>query len=518
MRRIRTDAGTCRVDADVDVDVDAEAARAWGRDWAALAALMLAYAGLFAAFYPPLPGIEDEVGFVNQALVWSRGAISAEGAGLPALVDFAEVDGRHVAARHPGRSLAALPFLVLGGVRATFVSGLLLHLAMTGLGAWLLTRLGRSPLWAVLLLFHPTLAIYSRTILADGAAGTGLLLAALAVSSASPLAGVGAGLAVGLAASMRYHAALALPVVAAAFLIPRGRPQARRDAALCLLAGGFAGGLLVVYNLAVYHAPTEPFTGRRGYFSAAFLVPHARFYALALMVIWPAMLPAPLLDRSPLRWLVRGVCGLFLGFLTLYYFHDRAANWLGTAIVGQRLLQVALPLWIVAYAGVLDDRVAGPLRRRLGARIAAGLAVLACVGLLAGVGLIFGSHQRHLDRLLEARETVVADVPEGSLIVYDGAVPKLVGIPVDAPAYRLRQLTYLNRPAEDPRRLFADLDREERPWYLAALHKVPSGPMTDHARALIDRYGLERVPVRSPILSLYVRRRPSPAMVSAPSP
>jgi len=50
---------------------------------------------------------------------------------------------------------------------------------MTALAAWLLARLGRSPLWAVLLLLHPTLAVYSRTLLADGAAGTGLLLAAL---------------------------------------------------------------------------------------------------------------------------------------------------------------------------------------------------------------------------------------------------------------------------------------------------------------------------------------------------
>src|SRR5262245_19788356 len=100
------------------------------------------------------------------------------------------------------------------------------------------------------------------------------------------------------------------------------------------------------------------------------------------MTIWPAMLPAPLLDRSLLRWLIRGVCGLFFGFLTLYYFHDRAPDWLGTAVVGQRLLQVALPLWVVAYAGVLDDRVAGPLRRRLGGRTCAGLEALACAGLL----------------------------------------------------------------------------------------------------------------------------------------
>src|SRR5262245_36171417 len=105
--------------------------QSWRHEWLALAAVMFAYGALFSVYYPPLPGIEDEIGFVNQALVWSRGAISAEGAGLPGLADFTLVDGRHVAARHPGRSLAALPFLMAGGVRATFVSGLILHLAMT---------------------------------------------------------------------------------------------------------------------------------------------------------------------------------------------------------------------------------------------------------------------------------------------------------------------------------------------------------------------------------------------------
>jgi len=36
------------------------------------------------------------------------------------------------------------------------------------------------------------------------------------------------------------------------------------------------------------------------------------------------MLFAPVLDRSRLRWLVRGVIVLFLGPLLFYYFHDIA--------------------------------------------------------------------------------------------------------------------------------------------------------------------------------------------------
>jgi hypothetical protein len=486
-----------------------------GREWAALAALMAAFAVVFLAFYPTLPGIEDEVGFINQSLVWSRGSLSAEGAGFSELWDFIEVHGRHVPARHPGRSLIALPFVWFGGVRAAFLSGLLLHLGLTGLGALVLVRLGRSPLWAALLLFHPTLAIYSRTITADAAAGTGLLLAALAVLSRGRFAGVCAGLAVGLAAAMRYHAALALPIVAASFFWPRGRPHAWRDAVLCVAGGCLGGGLIVIYNLAVYGTPTEPFTGSRGFFSTAFFVPHAEFYVAALMTIWPAMLLAPLVDRSSLRWLVRGVCGVFLGFLTLYYFHDRGSSWIETAVVGQRLLQVALPIWIISYAGMLDDWVVIPLFEYLGRRTRMALAALACAGLLMGMTLAFARHQHHLNELRAARDALIADVPEGSLIVFDGALFKLVGIPEGVPTYRLRQLLYDDEVIE-PRRLSEDLDHEPRPWFLATLHRGPRGVLAEASRELIARRRMEPVATNSAILSLYVSPKRTPPVEATP--
>jgi hypothetical protein len=199
------------------------------RDWVMLSVLMAAYAALFAAFYPPSFGIEDEVGYINQALIWTSGALTAEGAGFADLDGFAYLNGRHVPVRQPGRSLASLPFLALGGVGAVFVSGLLLHLATAAMAGVILSRLGCSPLKAVLVLFDPTLAIYSRTVMADGGVGLGLLLAALAVARTDRrYSGVLAGAAVGLAVLLRYHAGLALPFVAAAFLHP---PSARIPAA-----------------------------------------------------------------------------------------------------------------------------------------------------------------------------------------------------------------------------------------------------------------------------------------------
>lgn len=470
------------------------------RQWAALAALMLGYSALFALTYPPLAGIEDEVGFINQALVWSRGAVSAEGAELPDLADFVAAGDRHVSMRQPGRSLLALPFLMAGGVRWVFVSGLLLHLATTALAALLLARLGHAPLWAALVLFHPTLAIYSRTMMGDEAAGTALLLAALAFTSTSRLAGVWAGLAVGLAATMRYHAGLALPVVAAAFLLTPGRANRWRDAVLCLLGGGGAGALIVVYNLLVYGSPFESNPNMHGKFGADYLAPQAAFYATALMLIWPAMLLAPLLDRTPLRWLVRGVCGFFFVFLCFYYFHDSTPRWLETLVVGQRLFEVALPLWVVSYAGVIDDHVAAPLQRWLGPRVWTGIAALGCAGLLAGTALMFVRHEEHLNRLLAVRAATAAAIPEGSLVVCHGPLLKLFGVPLEVPTYRWRQLQYRDVVLDHT----AEINRQRRPWYLAVLLEQPGEPLPKAARALVARYEMEPVPTTNPRLLVFV--------------
>ena len=227
---------------------------------------------------------------------------------------------------------------MLGGVRAMFVSGLVLHLALTALGALLLLASAgpASPLWAALLLFHPTLAIYSRTIMADATAGTGPVAGGagrLDLGVALTLAAIGAGpwRSAWRPRCAHHHAALALDGRRRRVPAPRGGPMPGATPRLCVLSAGsgLPAALIVLYNLAVYHAPLEPFTAGRGYFSAAFLVPHAAFYTTALLAIWPAMLLAPVLDRSPLRWLIRGLCGVFLAVpAALLLPRPRLGDWL----------------------------------------------------------------------------------------------------------------------------------------------------------------------------------------------
>ncbi|MHC5543089.1 hypothetical protein ACYOEI_33115, partial [Singulisphaera rosea] len=297
------------------------------------------------------------------------------------------------------------------------------------------------------------------------------------------------------------------------------RPRAWRDAILCVVTAAACGSLIVGYNFVVYGTATEPFTGGRGTFQLDVFVPHLVFYSTALAVLWPGMIVAPVLDRSRLRWMVRGLCGVFFGFLTFYYFHDSGSSWAETLVVGQRLLQVALPIWIVSYAGVLDDWIVTPIRRALGGRVWNALVVVSCVVLLGAIGVVFKKHQGHLRTLLEAREAVVANVPPNSLIVYAGAFFKLVDLPGETPAYRIRELMYQDRPKEDPKILMEDLGRETDSWYLAALgHRNRAETLSDYPRSLVERFAMVEVPTHSSSLLLYVHRKGGPVPGSTPKP
>ena len=488
------------------------------RSWRILIGCCIAYAALFLRFYPPLSGIEDEVGFVNQSLVWSRGAMTSEAAGFAEVADFGEPNGRprlmdfvrvgdvHRPSRHPGRSLILLPFVMVGGVRVGFVSGLLIHWATTLIGAALLARLGRSPLWALLILFHPTLALYSRTVTADEAAGGFLVLATFFATRPGRGNAVAAGIAVGVAALMRYHAGLALPVIAASIALDPARDRRRGDGLAAFVAGGSFGGVIVAYNLLFYGALLDPVGAQRGQFGLTFARENAPFYFVALMSFWPGMLLAPALDRSVVGGIARGLSTIYLGFFTLYYFHDRAGGILETSVVGLRLMQVALPVWIVSYAGAIDDRIVRPLRRRIGVR-AVGIAA-ACVGLglLGATATAFQKHQAHLSMLKKAHDAIVAEAPGGSVIVAHGGIHKLFGIPSGGPVYRWRMLEFQGTPIDRS----AELDRLESPWFLAVLAR--GEPLPDSANAMIEAYRMRRIAPTIPSLILYRAEPPRRAI------
>lgn len=492
-----------------------------------LAVGILAYCLLFFAFYPPIAGIDDEQGFVNQAIFWSRGAFSAEGAGLPTtLGDLVVVNDRHMPARHPGRSLVALPFYLAGGYAGVFASGAFLHVVTTLLAAATFRRLGLSAWWAVAVLFHPTLLIYSRTVMADAPAGMGLLISVFA------LAGRGgpnlrdlvlAGLGVSVAATMRHHAAAALPAIALAAALRTGpgglamlrdasaRKTALRAGVIVCLAAAVGSLPLIGFNLAAYGSIFDPFSSGRGLFGLRYLPEQLPFYAEALSLFWPLMFFAPVIARGPARGVVAGICGTFLALLGCYYFHDKAASRVQTDIIGLRLMQVALPAWIVAY-GMALARVGGlsPARLRGDARVRAGLAWAAVIlGTVLTTG-IFVQHQRRLTDLHERRQEILRLTPGGGFVLYEGVVSKLMGIARDdQPEYLFHPVTFLGVYSYTPAEIRAEI-ASGRPVHLIFSGKNPGDEPTPIFRDLLEKLDAEPVTADSARVRVWKPRRNLP--------
>ncbi|HEY3175475.1 MAG TPA: hypothetical protein VGK94_06900 [Candidatus Polarisedimenticolia bacterium] len=463
------------------------------RHWLYLAAFASVYGLLFLAYYPPTHGVEDEVGFINQTLALSRGAITPEGAGFEGLQDFRPYKGRMVGIRNPGRPLISAPFVALGGLRGVFLPGALVHLGLTFVGALIFVRLGLSPLWGCLLLWHPTLCLYSRTVMGDTAAGLAVLFALLVLLS-SRRPGAGAGLALGAAAVMRYQAGLVLPFFALAIFADPAIARRRREAFMCLLTGAGAGALIVAYNFHMYGNPTGIVKGEFGlrYFPGNLI-----FYSAVLLSIWPFMLIAPAIDRSRLRLASAAVCAPTFAFFCFYYFHDQGPGIVQTLVVGPRLIQIALPAWIVTYCVVMDRHVVTRLSGLIPRRAIGGLAGVALILLATFNGLMFARHQRHLENLIDLRAEIAGTVPPGSLLLSNSVAWKLLGVLYPAvPAYRLMQL---GEPG-----FTAAAAREDRAWYISFLTKDPGASIDDEAlSAAIARYACEPLETRHPELLMF---------------
>ena len=403
---------------------------------------LASYILIFLAFYPPICGIEDEQGFVNQAIFWSRGAISAEGAGLSIhLGDLLPINGRHLPIRHPGRSLLALPFYMIGGYQAIFLSGILIHALLVLLASATLRRMHLPQNLALLMLFHPTLLIYSRTITADAAAGLGLLLSvyALAKPDRLTLRDIAlAGLGVGLAATMRHHAAAAAPAIA---LVVYLRSRHFRDAAIFALACFISALPLFCFNLAAYGTLLDPFSAGRGIFSFRYLSTQIPFYAESLSLFWPFMLIAPLFCFRPEKSAITAICLTFLAMLGCYYFHDSSPSRIQTDIIGLRLMQVALPAWIIGYAALLNKMGNNLLNRHIQLN-----KLVNIISIVFGITLTLAIFSRHQSRLIDyaqRRETLLKATSSGGFLLTEGLVNKLVGIyRPDQPEYEPHQVTF----------------------------------------------------------------------------
>lgn len=422
------------------------------------------YVALFFNNYPPIAGIEDEIGFINQAAIWSQGCTSAECAGFAKMPDFIIVDGKAVGWRNPGRSLVLIPFFWLNAPEAIFASGALIHILLTFVCACFFAKINRSPLWSALILFHPTMLLYSRTIMADELAGLFVTLASVSIVT-SPSPGFRAGLYVGIAAICRYQTALVSPFLALTVLFATSIQRPWREVARLLVTASAIGAAIVAYNIIVLKSSLGP--THQGYFSLEFVPSHLLHYCASLLFIWPLMLPA-IFVRSEVRSAAMAVCLPFLAMISAYYFYDRRVSWAETLIVGQRLILPIIPIWIICYVCMVTRAEAGlksrwPVFQRNAAFVGRLGVVLGLIVLVATSVLVIHRHQQHLNNLVAAKNEAATIIPPDSIVISNSTFQKLFSTPpIESTRYQFVPIAQEGK---------YDSSRLGDCWYLATLSK-----------------------------------------------
>ena len=473
-------------------EVNADSAVSRRKNRILLGFAIVLFSIIYVFYFPPIHGIEDEAGYINLAYVWSQGTTSPTGTAMPTLFDFETVNGKLVSWRSPGRSAVLFPFLVIFGGNSIFISSLLIHLATTLIAAWLLQRIGLSSLWALLVLFHPTLMLYSRTVMSDELGALFVLLAVVA-STFKRNAGLWAGLFLGLGAFARLHVAFAVPFVAATFWF-KGQ---KKQAILTLLGASVLGCLILAYN---YFTVGTPLLYIHAEFAWQSLGDRLTAYLPALLLVFPLQLLAPAFDDSEVHWFSKAVTLPFFMLLSFYFWNDAGKNFLEDLVINQRLLIPILPVWLIGYSCMLERLFKRSGISNLSLRLKNVLTGATCLLFVLLQIMIFQRHQQHLKGFQDALNEVARTVPGDSLVLANRGLAKFLGSPPMGPP-----------PVDLVIYHFTDTNFDEykikewhaRPWFITFLARSEGEPMPETFERLVRQYHMKKIETNTSNLSIY---------------
>jgi hypothetical protein len=341
---------------------------------------------VLAATWPRALSFGDEVGYVSRAellLQGHRGYVpNSPGVWLPT--------PSGPVGKYPLFPSLLLAPLVAVVPRASFALAVLAAVVLATTARAILKSWGKSPLWALLLLAHPTMVILARTAMADIPQAAAMLAAWWALRRGRAFATV-AWLAA-LVALKPTGAVLAVGVVGGEALSSLRALRARDAATWRRLAWGAAGGLA---GLALVLALNLVATGKLW-----FAYDHTM---LSTPPFWPTYLPerapvhlATLLLDPPL--LVAGawsywkrrelapllIAGGFVALMCIYYFIDTGVTALESMVLSARLILPSIVFLLIGYGAWLDDLLGRALARRAGGEARqAGLPAAAAGALIA---------------------------------------------------------------------------------------------------------------------------------------
>ncbi len=360
-------------------------------------------------FYPPYYAISDEQAYLSTAYALGKGTLFLDNAGLKNTIAAIRTE-KHLINKYPvGNSLLLAPFTIinwkLGFLRnyIFFFAGFLLFLKI-------LDHYSIDRKMALLYLLHPSIILYSRTLMSDIPS---MFFALLGVYLILKKKYYLAGIFLGFNLLIRYTNLLIPLGICAGILLEK-----RFKDVLKILPGVFLGlSLLLLYNWIAWGSFILPFirTGG-GTFSMKYLGTSGLYYLISLNVLYPFMLVITL---------IQGIKRKFTGFLfttlmflitySFYYYIDRGSNLIETLVMGQRFMLPVIPLMLLLYTNNVDRRHALKIT----------LTWILPLLFIFDIGMIW-KHQIYLNRHRKMAETVLNKTRESDILILSSEAIELI--------------------------------------------------------------------------------------------
>ncbi len=394
-----------------------------------LLVLCLAVAGLWIVWYPPAIAIEDESAYLAHARILARGDLTGTQPTDMTLSMVQTANGA-VSKFPPGQPLLLAPTQFGGFWRTGFVVGLMALLGITWLTATLLQRDGRSPLWAALVLLHPTLVLYARTLMSDVTAAL-ILTAGFAWSDMRDPRPFRAGLAFGLGPLIRTAIVPVAAALGLLFVLRLARANRWRDLTFAVGGAAIPLGALLSYNAYVLGSPFASHASVATLFDWSTSHQRAIFYAVALNLLWPALAIGVITSRHRRRVEAQLILAISYVFFAGYYFVDRRYGLPADFVVGLRFFVPILPILAIVYAERIESWVPQFAKRP---PLVAGMILIVMV---ANIALV-ARHQSFLRETATRRDIAVQASQEADFVVVHGSAAELMSPAWGAPAFTMR--------------------------------------------------------------------------------
>lgn len=361
---------------------------------------------LWVIWYPPSIAISDESAYLTQAQLYSAGILVGDAS---AQTTAMRETGRGWVSKYPPAQSLVLAPTQWFHWRTGFLVPLGLALLATVFCAATLERSGLPGAWSLLLLLHPAVVLYSRTLMSETLA---LLMVAVAFWASDPdrPRSAVAGVVLGIMPAVREALLPIAFVLGGLMALRRWRTGGVKAIAPLALGAGIPLVALATYNHIVFgdsmslRVDWDLFTYWAG------VLDRGSFYFLALNLLWPGMLVGICAAeyRRKLDVILMTAAGLVV--YVAYSHVDRRYGMPADLVVGLRFFVPLLPVLVLGYVALLHRCWSRGLR-------SVRVQVFAALVLVAANAAVAATHQGFLGATARRRETAIESTREAGVVI-----------------------------------------------------------------------------------------------------